>query len=78
MKKKSPPCENFGSLWHAAACCGMLQNPHQQLPESGAAACCGMLRPLVLGCDLELLERNRNVTLTIRLLICCQLQKSGT
>ena len=45
--KKSPPCENFGSLRmlrHAAACCGMLQNPHQQLPESGAAACCGMLR----------------------------------
>ena len=33
---------------HAAACCGMLQNPHQQLPESGAAACCGMLLPLVL------------------------------
>ena len=27
--------------------CGMLQNPHQQLPESGAAACCGMLLPLV-------------------------------
>ena len=26
----------------------MLQNPHQQLPESGAAACCGMLLPLVL------------------------------
>ena len=23
-KKKSPPCENFGSLRHAAACCGML------------------------------------------------------
>ena len=36
---------------HAAACCGMLQNPHQQLPESGAAACCGMLLPLVLACD---------------------------
>ena len=42
--KKSPPCENFALLRHAAACCGMLQNPHQQLPESGAAACCGMLR----------------------------------
>ena len=28
--------------------CGMLQNPHQQLPESGAAACCGMLLPLML------------------------------
>ena len=26
----------------------MLQNPHQQLPESGAAACSGMLLPLVL------------------------------
>ena len=31
-------------LRHAAACCGMLQNPHVQLQKKGAAACCGMLR----------------------------------
>ena len=34
-------------LRRAAACCGMLQNPHEQAPESGAAACCGMLQLLV-------------------------------
>ena len=38
-----------GMLRRAAACCGRLQNPHQQLPESGTAACCGMLLPLVAG-----------------------------
>ena len=43
-EKKSPPCENFGLLRHAAACCGMLQNPHVQIQKKGAAACCGMLR----------------------------------
>ena len=31
-------------LWRAAACCGVLQNPHVQLQKKGAAACCGMLR----------------------------------
>ena len=31
----------------AAACCGMLQNSHQQATKSGAAACRGMLQPLV-------------------------------
>ena len=30
-------------LRHSAACCGMLQNPHQQAPKLGSAACCGML-----------------------------------
>ena len=35
----------------AAACCGMLQNPHVQLQKMGAAACCGMLRLHMLACQ---------------------------
>ena len=39
------------NLWLAAACRGMLQNPHQQLPEPGVAACSGMPRhPAACGC----------------------------
>ena len=26
LRKKSPPCENCGSLRHAAACCSMLRH----------------------------------------------------
>ena len=51
-EKKSPPRENFGSLRHAAACCGMLQNPLVQLQKTGAAACCGMLRHAAACCGM--------------------------
>ena len=47
--KKSPPCENFGSLRHAAACFKTPTNSSQNLALRHAAACCGMLLPLVLG-----------------------------
>ena len=33
------PNQIFSVLQHAVACCGMLQNPHQQAPKTGAAAC---------------------------------------
>ena len=44
---------NQTPLNYRSACCGMLQNPLQQAPQTGAAACCGMPQPLVLGCDEE-------------------------
>ena len=34
----------------AAACCGMLQNPHVQLQKKGAAACCGCTCLAVADC----------------------------
>ena len=39
-----------GMLRHAAARCGMLQNPHVQLQKKGGAACCGMLRHAAACC----------------------------
>ena len=33
----------------AAACCGMLQNPHVQLEKPGAAACCSLMQLHMLG-----------------------------
>ena len=33
------PHPTFSVLRHAAACCRMLQDPHQQAPKTGAAAC---------------------------------------
>ena len=47
MVRYFPPKKSQTTCQCAAACCGMLQNPHQQAPKTGAAACCGMLQLLV-------------------------------
>ena len=43
-EKKSPPCENFGSLRHAAACFKTPMCSSKKKVLRHAAARCGMLR----------------------------------